>query len=72
MFDPTLCDPRLLDVLDEVTAELLARASLLRPSEVMVVGAVCRDIMQSALGHQHVLRATKDMDVALAIVDWAH
>jgi predicted nucleotidyltransferase len=72
LFDPTLCDPRLLDVVDEVTAELLAKASLLRPSEVMVVGAVCRDIMQSALGHQHVLRATNDVDVALTIVDWAH
>jgi len=65
------CDPHLLGLVDAVTAELLAKSSRLQSNDVMVVGAVCRDIMQSTLGHQHVLRATNDLDVALATGDWA-
>lgn len=45
-------------------------SSRLRPHQLMVVGAICRDIIQSALGHTHVLRATEDIDVALATPDW--
>ncbi len=37
----------------------------------MLIGAVCRDILQSALGHDFPLRATADIDLGLAIANWA-
>jgi predicted nucleotidyltransferase len=37
----------------------------------MVVGASCRDILQSALGHEFALRATADIDLGLAVASWA-
>ncbi|AGL14206.1 hypothetical protein L083_0696 [Actinoplanes sp. N902-109] len=37
----------------------------------MVVGACCRDILQSSLGHDFTLRATADVDVGLAVANWA-
>jgi predicted nucleotidyltransferase len=37
----------------------------------MLIGAFCRDILQSALGHDFPLRATADIDLGLAIVNWA-
>jgi len=37
----------------------------------MVVGAHCRDILQSALGQELALRTTDDIDFGLAIASWA-
>ncbi len=36
----------------------------------MLVGAGCRDILHSALGHDFALRATRDIDLGLAIASW--
>jgi len=36
----------------------------------MVVGARCRDIFQSALGHEFSLRTTADIDLGLAVANW--
>jgi len=36
----------------------------------MVVGAGCRDILQSALGHRFALRATADIDLGVAVSNW--
>lgn len=51
-------------MLDELTA-------LHSPmSPVMVVGARCRDALHVALGHNGPLRATNDLDLALAVSSW--
>lgn len=36
----------------------------------MVVGAACRDIMHSALGHEFVTTETHDLDLGLALSSW--
>ncbi|GIF19152.1 putative nucleotidyltransferase [Actinoplanes tereljensis] len=71
MLDPARSDPSLLQPVDIVVTELLAKATLLTSNEVMVVGANCRDLIQSALGHAFALRATADIDLGLAIASWA-
>jgi predicted nucleotidyltransferase len=42
----------------------------LTAGEVMVVGARCRDIFQSALGYDFPLRTTTDIDLGLAVRNW--
>ena len=71
MLDLTRTNPALLHLVDDVAAELLAKSTLLGADEVMVVGARCRDIFQSALGHDFSLRATTDIDLGLAVKNWA-
>jgi len=67
LLDITKAPDGLLDpvarVVDPVTAELA-------PDEVMVVGAWCRDILHSALGHTFATTATRDLDLALALSSW--
>lgn len=70
MLDPTKCDPALPDVVDDVVAELMAKSTQLRTDDMMVVGAHCRDILQSALGHRFPLRPTTDIDLGLAVANW--
>lgn len=64
------CNPAQLQLVDNVCGELLAKSAHLHASDIMVVGANCRDILQDALGHGFDLRATQDVDIALAIADW--
>jgi len=71
VLDLTRTDPTLLRLVDDVVAELLAKSTLLDADEVMVVGARCRDIFQSALGHDFLLRTTTDLDLGLAVKNWA-
>ncbi|XVU26552.1 hypothetical protein ACQPZJ_05725 [Actinoplanes sp. CA-054009] len=71
MLDLTKADPSLLHIVDGVVAEVLAKSTLLVPGEVMLVGAHCRDILQSAFGHDFLLRATADIDLGLAVANWA-
>ncbi|WP_277213511.1 hypothetical protein [Isoptericola croceus] len=40
--------------------------------QVMIVGAICRDALHHACGHDFALRRTDDLDIALAVNDWAH
>lgn len=40
--------------------------------QIMVVGAICRDTLHHANGHDSTLRRTDDLDVALAVDDWNH
>jgi hypothetical protein len=63
--------PSLLQLVDKVAAELLAKSTQLSSGEVMLVGAHCRDILQGAFGHQFLLRTTSDIDLGLAISNWA-
>ncbi|MEU4158455.1 hypothetical protein [Actinoplanes sp. NPDC026670] len=71
MLDPGRADPSLLHLVDGVMTELLAKSARLRSSEVLLVGAHCRDILQSAFGHEFPLRATSDIDLGLAMANWA-
>ena len=71
MLDLTRADPSLLHLADGVAAELLAKSTALGADEVMLVGAHCRDILQSAYGHGFPLRATSDVDLGLALANWA-
>ena len=56
------------DVLEPVVEELLAVDADLPP--VMVVGAVARDALHATCGHTTDLRATDDLDIALAVGGW--
>jgi predicted nucleotidyltransferase len=71
VLDLVSCDPKLLGPVDAVVAELLAKSTQLRADDVMVVGATCRDVLQSALRHDFALRATRDIDFGLAVANWA-
>lgn len=70
MLDLTACEPSLLRAADMVVTELLAKSARLHAGDMMVVGAACRDILQSSLGHRFPLRATADIDIGLAIASW--
>jgi predicted nucleotidyltransferase len=71
VLDLTKCDPALLQTADAVITELSAKSTRLRAQDVIVVGAHCRDILQSALGHEFGLRTTDDIDFGLAVANWA-
>ncbi len=71
MLDLTTCDPARLEIIDHVCSKILARADHLQPSDLMVLGAQCRDVLHDALGgHAFPLRATQDLDLAIAIANW--
>lgn len=59
-----------LSVLSDVVSAALTAAPGLRADEVMIVGAHCRDILHEALGHTLPTRATRDLDLALALSSW--
>jgi predicted nucleotidyltransferase len=69
MLDFTRSDPRLLDGVDIVVGELGEKVGV-DPNQVMLVGAECRDVLHSALGHEVMLRLTEDTDIAIALADW--
>ncbi|MHA3685279.1 hypothetical protein ACXR2T_07130 [Leucobacter sp. HY1910] len=62
--------PRLFDEFEAVITELIETVSML-PEQVLIVGAGCRDILHAALGHDFLLRATNDVDIGIALDDWA-
>jgi predicted nucleotidyltransferase len=70
LLDLTGVDRSFLDVVDRVTTELLAKSARLKPSEVLLVGAHARDILQSAFGYEFPLRVTSDIDLGLAVANW--
>lgn len=60
----------LLDPIARVVAAALPPAEGLQPNDIMVVGAVCRDLHHHALGHRFAATATHDLDLALALPSW--
>ncbi|GAA1316953.1 hypothetical protein ACFSWE_15945 [Leucobacter albus] len=62
-------DSRLFDELTSVV-DALVRETGIDPGQILVVGAGCRDIMHSALGHPFTLRGTSDTDLGIAVADW--
>lgn len=69
MFDSTRADPGLLDDVDEVVQALVDVAGV-DPTGLLLVGAQCRDVLHSALGHTIQTRATRDLDLAIALASW--
>lgn len=58
------------DPIARVVQEIRERAPGFDPNCVMLVGACCRDLIHAALGHDFELRATRALDLALAIGEW--
>lgn len=63
-------DLRQLDDVGLVVEELNKLADI-DPSYIMLVGARCRDALHAALGHTSPNTATQDLDLAIALSDWA-
>lgn len=64
-------DPHVCHFVSPVVAALLEQIDEIEAADLMLVGAYARDILHVALGHQHLpLRATDDVDIALALANW--
>lgn len=63
-------DVRQFDLARLVVEELLELGDI-EPDDLMIVGASCRDILHAGYGHEFGLRATTDVDVAIALPAWA-
>lgn len=62
----TTDDPTLRHVVEPVVAELVSRVPA-AAGHLMLVGAVCRDVLHREAGHPFTLRRTGDLDLALAV-----
>lgn len=62
--------PGFLDPITRVVEAAPNAADGLNQDDVMVVGAWCRDILRSGLGHTFATAATRDLDLALALSSW--
>ena len=70
MLDLTKIPDGFLDPITRVVEAILDIAGDLVPDDVMLVGATCRDVLHTALGHTFATTATQDLDVALALSSW--
>ena len=70
MLDLTRTPDSVLSPIALVVRTALEQAAGLAPDDIMVVGACCRDILHSALGHTFPNTATGDLDLALALSSW--
>lgn len=62
-------DPTLRDVVLPVVAELIEQVPQ-AAGRLMLVGALCRDVLHREWGHAFPLRRTGDLDLALAVDGW--
>lgn len=69
MIDLTRVDVDLYDTIAPVIVDLVAETGA-DPSQIMLVGAACRDILHAAFGHAFEARATTDIDLGIAVSDW--
>ena len=70
MLDFTRLPEGLLDPIARVVYAARRQAPDLAADRVMLVGAGCRDVLHAALGHKFETRATRDLDLALALSEW--
>lgn len=67
--DLSRCEPGLLHLPDRVVEALLQKSRDLSADRIMLVGARCRDVIHSALGHVEGLALTSDLDIGLVLSD---
>lgn len=60
----------LVDPIAKVVDAVLESPGDISPSDIMIVGARCRDILHAALGHRFATTATHDLDLGLALASW--
>lgn len=70
MFDLARVDSRALDVVSAVVDEI-TRVTSIDPSNILLAGAMARDTLHAALGHDFLLKETRGTDLGLAVSDWA-
>jgi predicted nucleotidyltransferase len=70
MLDLQIVPDSMLDVVFDVVSEVQRSTPELDPANMMVVGAMCRDVLHAALGHSFVTAATRDLDLGLALSNW--
>ena len=70
MFDVSAVSEDYFDPIARLVETMRDSVPDLDPSHVMVVGAWCRDLFHAALGHDFEPRATRDIDLALALSGW--
>lgn len=58
------------ELLGEISPVVDALSSVVRPEQMLLVGAQCRNLLHSRLVGGAPLRRTNDTDVAIAIPDW--
>ncbi|MBM7412606.1 putative nucleotidyltransferase [Clavibacter michiganensis] len=68
--DFTRVDDDRLALVDAVVSEVL-RVTEVDAGSVLLIGAEARDILHSARGHDTSLRGTTDVDIGIAVEDWA-
>lgn len=70
MLDVSRIAEGFLDPIARVVEKMREHVPDLVPDRVMLVGAWCRDLFHAALGHDFEPRATRDVDLALALSGW--
>lgn len=55
---------------NSVVEAVLTEAPEIEPHHLMLVGAHCRDVLHRSLGHTFSTKATRDLDIALALASW--
>jgi predicted nucleotidyltransferase len=70
MLDLPSVPDAMLDVVFDVVSEVHRSAPGLDLANMMVVGAACRDVLHTALGHSFATVATRDLDLGLALSNW--
>lgn len=70
MLDLRSVPDSMLDAVFDVVSEVHRSAPELGPANMMVVGAMCRDVLHAAQGHSFVTAATRDLDLGLALSSW--
>ncbi len=68
MFISERVDLRLLDDISDATRALVEVADV-DPDDILLIGARCRDVLHSGLGHATTTRATRDLDLGIAVAD---
>jgi len=58
------------EALRRVVEAALVAAPQLRARNIMLVGALCRDVLHRRLGHTFTTTATQDLDLGLALSSW--
>ena len=63
--------PPLLVYADLIASGESRQREAAEPRRIMLVGARCRDVLHTALGHSDFHRATLDLDLGVALSDWS-